>query len=238
MAIQNLAVPYEVDGLPFEGRLLFKAGAKPDRALLMAPNFLGVSQGAIQLAEQLLDDNSAILVLDPYGTPVGNVEEAQAAMAPLKADNALLRRRLLAAYQALQDEAAKLGIAGDRLAAFGFCFGGACALELARMGLALRAVVTFHGLLETPQPETSKRPTGPVLVLNGAADPLVSKGAIAAFEAEMDGLEADWQLVNFGGTYHSFTDPSANRPGRSQYNPVVTRRAFAMMANLFDEVFA
>ncbi|WP_115717277.1 dienelactone hydrolase family protein [Gallaecimonas mangrovi] len=240
MAVVNTPVAYQVDGLSYEGQLVFHEGSKPTRALLMAPNFLGVSQAAIEQAKELVEDHAVILVLDPYGkgSNVSNADEAYATMVAVKSDHAQWRRRMVGAYEALKSEAAKLGIGAENIAAMGFCFGGACVLELARMGTPLKAVVTFHGIVDTPDPASSKNNCGPILICNGADDPLVPAESITAFEAEMNAIGADWQFVNFSGTVHSFTDKSANRPGQSQYNPKVTRRAFAMMADLFDEVFA
>ena len=233
-------VTYDVDGLSFEGLLLHVDGAQPQRGLLMAPNFLGISPLALDLAKQLVTEDSVILVLDPYGVQFrsGNPAEAdiRAEMQNIKADNALLRRRLTGAYETLKTEAGKLGVAADKLAAFGFCFGGACVLELARAGIAMKAFISIHGLLQTPYPEQSKTPTGPVLVLNGADDPLVPQDIRLMFEQEMNRINADWQLVHFGHTLHAFTDPKANVPGKSKYNPTATRRAFVMMNNLLDEV--
>ncbi|EKE67762.1 dienelactone hydrolase family protein [Gallaecimonas xiamenensis] len=238
--IKVVPVGYQLDGQQYEGQLVFQEGSQPSRALLMAPNFLGVSQGAIDQAEALVDDRSVILVLDPYGKDrsISGPDQAYATMVEVKSDHGRWRRLMVAAYEALLAEAQTFGIAKDNVAAFGFCFGGACVLELARLGIPLKAVVTFHGILDTPDPASSQNRCGPILICNGADDPLVPAESIKAFADEMNAIGADWQLVNFGGTVHSFTDKSANRPGQSQYNPLVTRRAFAMMADLFDEVFA
>ncbi len=128
------------------------------------------------------------------------------AMGEIRADNDALRARLRGALAVLEREAGELGIGRDRLAMFGFCFGGACALELARDGADLRAFVSFHGLLDTPAPAAGPV-KGSVLVLNGADDPMVSEDSLKAFKEEMDGAGADWQLTHFGGAVHSFTDP-------------------------------
>ncbi len=236
--IVNQAVDYEVDGRTFQGHLLYLRGASPSRGLLMAPNFFGVSDAAIAQAERCLDNTRAIFVLDPFGVDVRpkTPEEAMTAMGEIRADNAALRARLRGALAVLEREAGELGIGRDRLAMFGFCFGGACALELARDGADLRAFVSFHGLLDTPAPAAGAV-KGSVLVLNGADDPMVSEDSLKAFKEEMDGAGADWQLTHFGGAVHSFTDPGANIPGRSVYDPTVARRAFAAMDDLFDEVF-
>ena len=235
-------IAYDVDSLQFEGVLVYVEGSQPKRGLLMAPNFLGISPLAIELAKQQVNEHSVILVFDPYGVAFrsGNpdVEAARAEMQNVKSDNALWRRRLVAAYETLKTEARKLGVQPDNLGAFGFCFGGACVLELAREGVPMKAFVSIHGLLQTAHPGQSKKPTGPVLVLNGADDPLVPADVRQTFEAEMNNIGADWQLVHFGHTLHGFTDPSANTPGRAKYNPLSARRAFVMMNNLFDEAMA
>lgn len=232
-------VKYHVGGNAFEGCLIYREGSRPDRALLMAPNFFGITDGAIDKAQRQVSDRQAIFVFDPFGVDVrpASAEQAMAAMGALRGDNAELRARITAALETLRAEAGKLGVSGDRLAAYGFCFGGACVLELARTGADVRATISFHGLIETPDPATTKAIPGPVLVLNGADDPMVSIEAQANFKKEMDAVDADWQLTHFGGAVHSFTDEGANMPGRSMYSPKVTRRAYAAMDDLLEEVF-
>ncbi|MDH4569601.1 dienelactone hydrolase family protein [Pseudomonas sp. BN414] len=237
--LQSQAVGYTVDGLAFEGRLLFDAAdTAPRPGLLMAPNWFGVSDGALELAGQVAGRGYRVLLVDLYGTAVrpANAAEASAAMLPLKQDRALLRRRLLAALDALRDQDIA-PMEGARLAAFGFCFGGTCALELARAGAPLKAAVSFHGALDTPNPADARNIQGAVLVLDGALDPLVPREQLPAFAKEMGEASVDWQLLSYGGAVHSFTDPAANNPGTSQYNAKVSKRAFASMYALLDEVF-
>ena len=141
----NTTVDYQVDGKAFQGHLLYRRGATPGRGLLMAPNFFGVTERALDQAEQLLDDDSVIFVFDPFGvegrpqTP----EQAMAAMGALREDNDALRARLAEALAVLTREAGALGVPAGRLAAFGFCFGGACVLELvARLPQMQRLVIS------------------------------------------------------------------------------------------------
>ncbi|MDH4560990.1 dienelactone hydrolase family protein [Pseudomonas sp. BN411] len=238
--IQSQSLRYSVDGVAFEGRLLFDAtDSAPRPGLLMAPNWFGVSGGAEELAGKVAGRGYRVLLTDVYGTTVrpGNPAEASAAMLPLKQDRTLLRRRLLAALEALRGQQAAPTDAA-RLAAFGFCFGGTCALELARAGAPLKAAVSFHGSLDTPDPTDARNIQGAVLVLDGAQDPLVPRDQLPAFAREMGEAGVDWQLLSYGGAVHSFTDPAANNPGTAQYNGKVSRRAFAAMYTLLDEVFA
>ncbi|MBK5539902.1 dienelactone hydrolase family protein [Pseudomonas sp. TH05] len=233
------SVVYQVDGQSYESRLAFDAshkGARP--GLLMAPNWMGVSAGAEQIAEAVAAKGYVVLVADLYGQTVrpSNADEAGAAMMPLKNDRALLRKRMQAAFEALQSQG-EAAVDSSRLATFGFCFGGCCSLELARTGAPLKAAVSFHGTLDTPNPADANNIKGSVLVLHGAADPLVPKEQLPAFEAEMDAAGVDWQLLSYGGAVHSFTDPHANVPGKMMYDAKTASRAFTSMHNLLDEVF-
>ena len=145
----NTTVDYQVDGKAFQGHLLYRRGATPGRGLLMAPNFFGVTERALDQAEQLLDDDSVIFVFDPFGvegrpqTP----EQAMAAMGALREDNDALRARLAEALAVLTREAGALGVPADRLAAFGFCFGGARSLGNEYCGAA--SPLSFLALTRT-----------------------------------------------------------------------------------------
>lgn len=233
------SVVYQIDGQSYESRLAFTEGAKAAPGLVMAPNWMGVSQDAEQIAREVAAKGYVVLLVDLYGQSVrpkdGN--EAAAAMMPLKNDRSVLNKRMQAALDQLIGQSFA-AVDTTRLAAFGFCFGGCCALELARTGAPLKAAVSFHGTLDTTDPAGAKNIQGKVLVLHGASDPLVPKEQLPAFEAEMDAADVDWQLLSYGGAFHSFTDVHANNPGKQMYNPTVSRRAFTAMHNLLDEVFA
>ncbi|MDR0281753.1 MAG: dienelactone hydrolase family protein [Paucimonas sp.] len=229
---------YHLDGQAYESRLLYTQGAQQQPALVMAPNWMGISEGAERIARAVAEKGYVVLIADLYGQSVRpqNAEEAGAAMMPLKNDRAELRKRMQAAVAQLLGQS-KAVLSPGKLAAFGFCFGGCCALELARDGAPLQAAVSFHGTLDTPDPADAKNIKGSVLVLHGAADPLVPKEQLPAFEAEMDAAGVDWQLTSYGGAVHSFTDPGANVPGKMMYDARTARRAFAAMHDLLDEVF-
>ena len=237
--IVNRPLRYEIDGQPFEGQLLYdESHARSRPGLLLAPNWMGVSAGAIEIASQAAERGYVVLVADVYGAGIRpqNHEEAAAAMIAVKG-KPILRQRLQASLATLK---AQPGTALDpnRLAVFGFCFGGHCALELARDGAAVKAAVSFHGTLDTANPADAQNIRGAVLVLDGAADPFVPRAQLTGFIEEMSAANVDWQLTTYGGAAHSFTDKQANIPGKMQYDARVARRAFAAMYDLFEEVFA
>ncbi|MCD5996431.1 dienelactone hydrolase family protein [Pseudomonas sp. CDFA 602] len=233
------SVVYQIDGQPYESRLVYDAGASSARpGLLMAPNWMGVSEGAETIAKAVAEQGYVVLLADLYGqnTRPSNNDEAGAAMTPLKEDRALLRKRMQAGLDQLLSQAG-VSLDSKKIATFGFCFGGCCSLELARTGAELQAAISFHGTLDTPNPADASNIKGSVLVLHGASDPLVPKEQLPAFEDEMNAAGVDWQLHSYGGAYHSFTDPHANVPGMMMYDAKVAGRAFKSMHDLLGEVF-
>lgn len=234
------SVTYQLDGLTYESRVAFDAShAGPRPGLLMAPNWMGIGAGAEKIAQDVAAKGYVVMIADIYGQDLRpqNMEQAAAAMTPLKNDRALLRKRMQAAFTQLQVQT-EAKVDTTKLATFGFCFGGCCALELARSGVAIKAAVSFHGTLDTPNVNDAKHIKGSVLVLHGAADPFVPKEQLPAFEAEMDAAGVDWQLLSYGGAVHSFTDTHANLPGKMMYDAKTAARAFKSMHNLLEEVFS
>lgn len=229
---------YHLSGKAFESRLVYEPGALGRPGLVMAPNWMGIGEGAERIAKEVAEKGYVVLIADLYGQSVrpSNADEAGVAMMPLKNDRGELRKRMQEALAQLLGQSKAL-LEPGKVATFGFCFGGCCALELARSGADLRAAVSFHGTLDTPDPEDAKHIKGSVLVLHGASDPLVPKEQLPAFEDEMNAAKVDWQLLSYGGAVHSFTDPNANVPGKMQYDRRTSERAFRSMHNLLSEVF-
>ncbi|MDF2490282.1 MAG: dienelactone hydrolase [Pseudomonas sp.] len=229
---------YHLGGKTYESRLVHTQGALAQPALVMAPNWMGIGEGAERIAREVAEKGYVVLIADLYGQSVRpvNADQAGAAMMPLKNDRDELRKRMEAALAQLLGQSRAL-LEPGKVAAFGFCFGGCCALELARSGADLKAAVSFHGTLDTPNPADAQRIKGSVLVLHGASDPLVPREQLPAFEDEMNAAKVDWQLLSYGGAVHSFTDPAANTPGKMQYDRRTSRRAFQAMHNLLTEVF-
>jgi len=118
-------------------------------------------------------------------------------------DPLLLRRRVHCALEALRSLD---GVAADRIAAIGFCFGGMAVLELARSGARLNALSSFHGILTTQVRATRGSVRARVLAATGARDPLVPDEQVQAFQQEMSEACADWHLLVHGQALHSYTN--------------------------------
>lgn len=226
------------DEVALEAHVAIPAGGEGRlSAVLICHAFAG--QGAFERAkaERLASELGVVgVALDLYGRGVlgANPAESGALMAPFMRDRALLRRRVLAGLDAARRHPR---VDGDRIAAIGFCFGGLCALDLARAGADVRGVCAFHGLLDPPEGV----PVGPVrakvLALHGHDDPMAPPEAVLAFEREMTRLGADWQVHVYGGTVHAFTNPMANDRARGTvYDARADRRSWAAMRTFLEEV--
>jgi dienelactone hydrolase len=210
------------------------AARSPAPGVLVAHTWAGRGAFEQSKARSLAELGYVGLALDLYGGgKLGSgPEENRSLMQPFVDDRQLLRRRMLAAVEAVRGAD---GVDPERIAAIGFCFGGLCVLELARSGADVRGVVSFHGLL-TPPPEPASRVAAKVLVLNGADDPWVPAEHLAAFQREMSEADADWQLHTYGGTVHAFTNPAANSPeAGALYSEVADRRSWRALLAFLDE---
>ena len=237
------AVDYLIDGQPHRGYAYYDNAAKASRPLLvMVPNWLGTSAANRRQAAEIAGKDYVVFLADMYGRDQQPADSAAAGktVTALYGNRTLLRSRILAnKQQALQyAQRARLPADLDRVAAIGFCFGGAAVLELARTGDDIAAVVSFHGNLSLEAPAENQPIRTRILALHGDADPYVPAKQVEAFLTEMRAAKPDWQLVSFGGAVHSFTDPDANMPGQAQYDARIARRAFEMMRSFLAEAFS
>jgi len=126
----------------------------------------------------------------------------------------------------------------NRIAAIGYCFGGTTVLEMARAGLDLRGVASFHGGLGTPSPADAKTLQAKIMVFHGGEDGFTEPD-LPKLRVEMKKAKADWQVVIFGGAVHSFTVMHAgNDPTRGiAYNENADRRSWEMLRDFLRECF-
>ncbi|MCA9491819.1 MAG: dienelactone hydrolase family protein [Myxococcales bacterium] len=175
--------------------------------------------------------------IDLYGVGRRGTDRAssQALMMELIGDPERLRRRLRASFDAVRGLD---GVDPERIGAIGFCFGGMCAILSARMGLPMRGVVSFHGLLKVGPGLDGPVPAR-ILVLHGQDDPMVPPADVAAFAEEMKRVGAEWELHAYPRVMHAFTNPDADDPAfGTVYDADADRRSWAEMTRFFREVFA
>jgi dienelactone hydrolase len=200
---------------------------------------VGLGEFAMARARMLAELGYVALAADMFGErrQARNLQEVARLVGDLRNEPQTIRTRGRAALATLT---ALPQVDANRMAAIGFCFGGSVALELARDGADLKAVVSFHGVLATKTPAVSGSVKASVLVCTGADDPLAPPEQVNAFEDEMRTAEVrDWQVISYGNTLHGFTNPAANGSmmRTALYSEQADRRAWASMRSLFDEVF-
>jgi dienelactone hydrolase len=205
--------------------------------VIIIPTVMGVSPLELSFAEKLVALGYHAVVADLFGkrfTPVVDREEAFAAMGKLRADRAALRDLLLAILEEIRK---RDHVQTDRVAVIGYCFGGQCALDVARSGADVAGVAAFHGLFDPcglpPQPIKAK-----VAAYHGWDDPMVPPEAVVALGDELTAGGADWQIHAYGHVGHGFTNPNAhlmNIEGVA-YNEAAERRSWASLVNFLAEV--
>jgi dienelactone hydrolase len=208
-------------------------GMRP--GIVVFPDARGMGEHAFERARRLAKLGFVTLVADLYGngTSARDIAHAWELMGNLRSDETRWRGRAGAALEVLSSQK---NVDSTRLAAVGFCFGGTTALELARSGATLVGVVSFHGGLRSLQPEDARNIKAKVLICHGAMDPLVPRAQLTAFEEQMSKTNVDWQVHEYGGAMHAFTNPYAEGEGMA-YNALADQRSWNAMLALFREVF-
>lgn len=214
---------------------LFAGDGAARPCVILFPTVMGVSDLERGFAERLVERGYTALVADLYGRRFASAERegAFAAMGALQSDRATMRELLLAVFIEVQRENS-----GARIAAIGFCFGGQCALDLARSGADLAGVASFHGLFDPPGLE-SRPITAKIAAYHGWDDPLVQPEAVAALGRELTEAGCDWQIHAFGHVGHGFTNPGATgaMPG-IKFDERAARRAWRSCDDFLSECFA
>jgi dienelactone hydrolase len=233
-------IKYSMGSLTAEGALIYEekiTGRRP--AVLMAPNWMGVTAKAIERGKLVAGERYVVLVADMYGQGTRPADFGDAAQLanPLRANSAEARKRIGAALDALIAEGTKRDLIDHRRAALGFCFGGGNVLELARDGADIAAAVSIHGDLKTAAPARNGAIKAKLLVAHGAPDPIVPKADRDAFEAEMNASGAKWQMLVFSGIVHAYTDQGFDVPGIAGWDEPATRQTYALTHQFIDDAF-
>jgi len=206
--------------------------------VIIIPTVMGVQPLELGFAEKLNALGYHAVVADLFGrrfTPGVDKEAAFAAMGELRADRTALRDRLLAIVEEVRK---REHVDSSKLAVIGYCFGGQCALDVARSGIDIAGVASFHGLFDPcglpAQPIKAK-----VLAMHGWDDPMVPPEAVVALGSELTDCGADWQIHCYGHVGHGFTNPNAHQLGIKgvAYNEAAARRSWAALEDYLAELF-
>ena len=206
--------------------------------VIIIPTVMGVQPLELGFAEKLVELGYHVVVADLFGrrfTMGVDKEAAFAAMGALRADRAALRDRLLAIVEEVRK---REHVDKDRLAVIGYCFGGQCALDVARSGTDIAAVASFHGLFDPcglpDQPIKAK-----VAAYHGWDDPMVPPEMVVALGQELTEAGCDWQIHAYGNVGHGFTNPHASELNIDgvAYNALAAERSWTSFISLLEELF-
>lgn len=241
-AIHGEEVTYSTASTTMKGYLAYDdalTGQRP--GVLVVHEWWGHNEYARKRARMLAELGYVALAVDMYGAgkQASHPEDAGKFSGEVKKNMPEARARFEAALRLLRQQPS---VDAARIAAIGYCFGGGVVLEMARMGLDLKAVASFHGSLATAHPAGQGAIKARILVANGADDPFVKPEEIAAFKQEMDAAGADYRFVSYPGAKHSFTNPGADQYGRQfnlplAYNRAADEQSWQDMLQLFKESF-
>jgi len=230
-------IDHEFEGEQLESVLVSRRDRQRRPAVILFPTVAGVSELELGFARQLVALGFHGFVADLYGKGFrGQPREVlMGEMRRLQSDRAALRRRLISVL----DRVRKLDeVESERIVAIGYCFGGQCALDLARSGAEIAGAASFHGLLDPPglAPGPIK---ARVLVFHGWDDPMAPPDNVVALGEELTTAGCDWQIHAYGNVRHGFTNPGANALGNPavKYDALAAERSWTSLINFLEELF-
>jgi len=194
-------VTYSAEGGEYEG--YYSSGKKGAPLLLLIHDWDGLTDYEIKRAEMLADLGYSVFAADLFGKGVRptEVKDKKQHTGELYKNRKKMRSLLRAAF----DEGVKQGGDGSNSVVFGYCFGGAAVLEMARSGAEAKAFITFHGGLSTPEGQDYSKTAGSVLVFHGTADTFIPMENFASLAAQLETAGVNHEMVTYSGAPHAFT---------------------------------
>lgn len=235
-------VEYTQGDKVFKGYIAYNDSIKGKRpGVLVVHEWWGHNAYARKRADMLAELGYTALAVDMYGDgkQASHPEDAGKFSSEVKKNMDSAAARFQAGVDLLKDHGT---VNSSDISAIGYCFGGAIVLEMARRGMDLDAVASFHGSLKTSNPAQSGAVKARVMVFNGADDPFVKAEHIDAFKTEMDDAGVNYSFINLPGAKHSFTNPDADAYGQRfniplAYSPEADKASWENMKQVLHEIY-
>ncbi|RZU47075.1 dienelactone hydrolase [Fluviicoccus keumensis] len=241
-ALHGKDVTYNGGGVSMKGYIVYDDQFKGKRpAVLVVHEWWGLNDYARARADQLAKAGYVAMAVDMYGDgkSANHPDNAMAFMQEATKDTEQTSARFRAAEKLLK---ANKHTNGKKLAAIGYCFGGAVVLNMARQGEPLKGVASFHGALGAWKPAEPGKVTPKVLVMTGADDNMVPAEAVAKFDEEMKAAKADYRIISYPGAKHSFTNPGADDIAKKfgmpiAYNAEADKASWSELQTFLQDIF-
>jgi dienelactone hydrolase len=243
-AVQGKEVSYSANGTTLKGYIAYDDTVKGKRpGILVIHEWWGHNEYARKRARMFAEQGYTALALDMYGNgkQAHHPDDAGKFASEVSKNAVLAKARFDAAYNLLSKEDT---VDASRIAAVGYCFGGSVALNMARMGESLTAVVSFHGGLGTDHPAEAGKVKARIASFTGEDDPMIPSTQVAAFREEMEKAGVSYKVVTYPGAKHAFTNPEADKYGQEfklplAYNAEADRASWseglAFLADAFKQ---
>ena len=243
-AVQGKEVSYSANGTTLKGYVAYDDTVKGKRpGILVIHEWWGHNEYARRRARMFAEQGYTALALDMYGNgkQAHHPDDAGKFASEVSKNAVLAKARFDAAYNLLSKEDT---VDASRIAAVGYCFGGSVALNMARMGEPLTAVVSFHGGLGTDHPAEAGKVKARIASFTGEDDPMIPSTQVAAFREEMEKAGVSYKVVTYPGAKHAFTNPEADKYGQEfklplAYNAEADRASWseglAFLADAFKQ---
>jgi len=218
--ISGKTVEYTAQGVVMKGYLAYDeniTGKRP--GVLVVHEWWGLNDYARKRARMVAELGYTALAVDMYGDgkQAMHPDDAKKFSSELMKNFDDAKARFTAAMEFLKQQPS---VDPTRIAAIGYCMGGGVVLNMARQGVDLKGVASFHGSLSAVKPAQAGTVKAKVLVLHGGDDKFIPPEQIEAFKKEMKSAGVDFQFISYPGAVHSFTNPDADELGKKYNMPI------------------
>lgn len=234
-------VSYQLDSSTMNNFVVYDENIEGQRpAVFVIHEWWGLNDYAKMRARELAKLGYIAMVIDMYGNgKMGDNPEIAGQLAGPFYQNPQLAKPIFDAALAKLKSYPQMDT--GKVAAIGYCFGGAQVLNLARMGADMKAVVSFHGNLTVTTPDKSLL-KAKILVCHGNDDNFVPMKEVEQFKQQMDSIGVEYIFKGYDGATHAFTNPQATEMGKKfnlpiAYNSAADSASWKEMKDLFNSVF-
>jgi dienelactone hydrolase len=241
--INSRTVEYSADGVTMQGYLAYDENINGRRpGVIVVHEWWGLNDYARMRVRMLAEMGYAALAVDMYGGDkiASHPDDAGKFSSELMKNFDVAKARFVAGMELLK---AQPVVDPKKIAAIGYCFGGGIVLNMARQGLDLKGVASFHGSLAAVKPAQPGIIKAKILILNGAADSFTTPEQIETFKKEMNSAGVDYRFINYPGAKHSFTNPEADELGKKfnmpiGYNAEADKKSWNELKGFLKKIFA